>query len=51
MSQPDYPVTGLPTPDPGYDILHAVNGAVSRVKRIEDSRTSQISDLLSGGIL
>ena len=33
------------------DILHAVNGAVSRVERIEDSRPSQFSDLLSVGIL
>jgi len=33
------------------DILPALKGEVSRVKRIEDSRTSQISDLLSVGII
>ena len=32
-----------------FDILLRVNADESRVKRIEDSRTSQISDLLSGG--
>ena len=34
-----------------FDFLLRVNAEESRVKRIEDSRTSQISDLLSVGIL